>query len=164
MPNIAKVLKDEIARIARREAKAAVNPVKKPARGLRKTAADLRTKVASLEKEVKALQRALSGLTKAQPAAAAVIADKARITAKGVRSLRRRLRLSGQEFAKLLGITPQMVYHWDKAKGPLKVRAKTRAAILAIRDIGSREARRLLEAMKPAARPRKKAAPRRKRR
>ena len=159
MPNFAKVLKDEISRIARREAKAAVDPVRKPARGLRRTAADLRTKIASLEKEVRSLRKALDGLAKGQPAAAA--AEKARITAKGMRSLRRRLRLSGQDFAKLLGITPQMVYHWDKVQGPLSVREKTRTSILAVRDIGAREARRLLEAMKPAGRPsRRRAKPR----
>ncbi len=154
MPNIAKVLKDEMARIARREANTVVAPARKPAAGLKRTAADLKRKVAALEKEVRSLQRTLAGL---RPASQAVdtAADKARLTAKGMRSLRRKLRLSGQEFAQLVGVTGQAVYAWEKGNGPLKVRAKTRAAIVAIRGIGAREAKRRLAAMNVAPRPAK---------
>ena len=149
MPNIAKVLKDEMARIARREANTIVAPARKPAAGLKRTAADLKRKVAALEKEVRSLQRAMAGLRPAA-GAAETTADKARLTAKGMRSLRRRLRLSGQEFARLVGVTGQAVYAWEKGSGPLKVRARTRAAIVAIRGIGAREAKRRLVTMKDA--------------
>ena len=87
--------------------------------------------------------------------AADTAADKARLTAKGMRSLRRKLRLSGQEFAQLVGVTGQAVYAWEKGNGPLKVRAKTRAAIVAIRGIGAREAKRRLAAMNDAPQPAK---------
>src|SRR5664280_904894 len=60
MPNIAKVLKDEMARIARREANTVVAPARKPAAGLKRTAADLKRKVATLEKEVRSLQRTVA--------------------------------------------------------------------------------------------------------
>jgi transcriptional regulator with XRE-family HTH domain len=70
-----------------------------------------------------------------------------------MRSLRRRLRLTGQEFARLLGITQQVVHGWEKASGPRRMRGSTRAAILAIRDIGAREARRRLEEMKGSKKP-----------
>lgn len=144
MPNIAKVLKDEFSRVARRETKRALTSVSKPAAGLRRTAADLKRRVAQLEKELRSLRKTIDGVAAARPAAASEATDKARITAKGMRSLRRRLRLTGQEFAKLLGITPQVVYGWDKATGPLRVRSTTRAAILAVRGIGAREARKRL--------------------
>ncbi len=157
MPNIAKVLKDEMARIARREANNIVAPARKPAAGLKRTAAELRRKVAGLEKEVRALRKAVAGIRSAAPAAEAV-AEKARLSAKGMRSLRRRLRLSGQEFAQLVGVTGQAVYAWEKGEGPLKVRAKTRAAIIAVRGIGAREAKRRLAAMNDAPRPAKMAA------
>ncbi len=158
MPNIARILKDEISRIARREAGAAVAPVKKPAAKLRRTVAELRHKVAALERQVGALQKKAAALAPAREAVAGVA--KARITAKGVRALRRKLGLNGQEFAKLLGVTGQVVYGWEKASGPLRVRARTRAAILAARAIGAREARRRLE--EPVkTRPRRKAAAKR---
>ena len=151
MPNIAKVLKDEISRIARRETNSAVTPARKAARGLKRTAAELRRKVALLEKEVRSLQKKVGGLAGHLPSALPTRADTARITAKGMRSLRRRLRLTGQEFAKLLGLTAQVVYGWEKTNGPLRVRQKTRAAILAVRDLGARQARHLLEEMKTAS-------------
>ena len=40
MPNVMKVLKDEISRISRKEAKAAVSPVRKPSVRLRKHVAN----------------------------------------------------------------------------------------------------------------------------
>lgn len=147
MPNIARILKDEISRIARREASAAVGPVRKPTRTLRRTAADLKRKIAELEHEVRALQKRVAGLAPGRPAAAREGGSKARITAKGMRSLRRRLRLTGQDFARLLGVTGQVVYGWGKASGPLRVRERTRAAILTVRGIGAREARRRLDEM-----------------
>ena len=163
MPNIAKILKDEISRIARREAGNAVAPVRKPARGLRRAVADLKKRVSRLEREVRSLQRAVADLGKAHRPAVPEEAVKARITAKGMRSLRRRLRLTGQDFARLLGVTGQVVYAWEKASGPLRVREKTRASILAVRDIGAREARRRLEEVRTARGHRKTARKRRKR-
>ncbi len=159
MPNIARMLKDEISRIARREASAAVTPLRKPTRTLRRTVAELRRKVAALEGEVRALRRKAAAPA-ARSGEAPEGAGKARITAKGVRALRRKLRLNGQEFARLLGVTGQVVYGWEKASGPLRVRAKTLAALLAARGIGAREARRRLAAPGKAA-GRRKAARRR---
>ena len=36
------------------------------------------------------------------------------------------------------------VYQWEKKNGPLHVRETTRAAILAVRDLGAREAKERL--------------------
>ena len=73
--------------------------------------------------------------------------QKARITAKGMRSLRKKLGLTGQEFAKLLGVSLISVYQWEKKSGPLRVRDATRAAILSVRDLGAREAKERLAGM-----------------
>ena len=160
MPNIAKVLKEEVSRLARRETNKAFAPISKAGLGLRRTAADLKRRVAQLEKELRSLRKTIDQLAKPHASAVPATADKARTTAKGMRSLRRRLRLSGQEFARLLGITPQVVYGWEKARGPVRMRRATRAAILAVRGVGAREARRRLEEMKGTKKP-GKTAPRR---
>jgi hypothetical protein len=48
------------------------------------------------------------------------------------------------------------VYAWEQNQGALRVRASTRAAILAIRNLGAREARKRLEEMQqPARKPNK---------
>ena len=148
MPNIAKVLKEEVSRLARRETNKAFASISKPALGLRRTAADLKRRVAQLEKELRSLRKTIDELAKPDPSAVPATIGKARITAEGMRSLRRRLRLSGQEFARLLGITPQVVYGWEKASGPIRMRRATRAALLSVRGIGAREARRRLEELK----------------
>ena len=154
MPNIAKILKDELSRVSRRETKKALASATRPAAGLRRTTADLKRRVARLEKELAAVRKAL-GRAQGTGAAAPEPAATARVTARSVRSLRRRLRLSGQEFARLLGITAQVVYKWEKASGALRMRAATRSAVLAARGFGAREAKRRLEAMAAAKKPAK---------
>ena len=150
MPNIAKVLKEEILRLARKEVKTATAPIRKPVVRFRKAAADLKRRLTALEKETKRLQALLKKSPAGPLAVAPEVAGKTRITAKGMRSLRKKLRLTGLTFAKLLGVTGQAVYNWERRTGALKVREKTRAAILAVRDFGAREARQQLAEMAKA--------------
>ena len=63
------------------------------------------------------------------------------------RSLRRKLRLSQAEFGKLLSVSEQAVYMWERRNGAIRVRDTTRANLMAIRDFGAREARQRLEGM-----------------
>ena len=142
MPNVMSVLKAEITRLAKKEAKAAVDPVRKPSIGTRKTLADLKQRVATLEKQVKGLTVLLSKMPQPQPEP--VAGQKARITGKGMRSLQRKLRLTREQFAKLVGITASGVYLWERKNGPLRVREATRAAILAIRNLTAGEAKERL--------------------
>jgi hypothetical protein len=67
MPNIAKVLREEIARISRHEAKVAVAPIKKPVGKFRSDIASLKSQVAVLEKEVKRLNVLIINLVSTQP-------------------------------------------------------------------------------------------------
>ena len=145
MSNIAKAFKEEVIRLARKEAKAAVTPIRKPAVAARKDVADLKKRVSALEKENKSLAALVAKIPQPQPEPA--VGQKARITGKGMRSLRRKLRLSGGDFGRLLGVTGQAVYMWEVKNGPLRVREATRAAILAVRDLGAREAKQRLEEM-----------------
>lgn len=158
MPNIAKVLKEEMARVARKEIRAAVLPLRKPAAATRKTIAQLKQQMAALEKDNRRLAAALAAV---QPATSSDPADlpegdRTRVTAKGLRSLRKKLRLTADEFGKLLGVTAQAVYVAEKKSGPVRLRQKTRAAYLAIRDLGARAVKERLAAMagaKPTGKP-----------
>ncbi|MGD1147241.1 MAG: hypothetical protein ABR961_04765 [Thermoanaerobaculaceae bacterium] len=93
MASIAKVLKDELSRITRRETKMALTTVSKPAASLRRTTADLKRRVGQLEKERRSLRKTPHSLAKAQLRVAPETTDKACITARGMRSLWRRLGL-----------------------------------------------------------------------
>lgn len=142
MPNIAKVLKDEIARISRREAKAAFGGIGKSNSGLKRIVASLKKRVAFLEKE----NRRLTATVKKIPSPQAPPDDtqKIRLTSRGIRSLRNRLRLTQAEFGKLMGTTPHSVYLWERKEGALKLRDKTKAALLSIRGLRAREAKEKL--------------------
>ena len=147
MPNVMTVLKTEIARISRHEAKQAVAPFRKPTSVARRTFADLKRRLAALEKSDKLLRAEMAKVTAALPQPKPDATEKARITGKGMRSLRKRLRLTQEAFAKLVGVSGQNVYQWEHKDGPLRVRDATRASILAIRDLTATEAKARLAEM-----------------
>jgi DNA-binding transcriptional regulator YiaG len=145
MSNIAKVLKAEIMRISRKEAKEATQEIGKSNTWLRKIVADLKKRVALLEKENKRLVETMRRYRIESPQKPDEETGKARLTSKGIRSLRRKLRLSQLDFGKLLGTTAHSVYLWEKKEGALKLRDKTRQALLSVRGLGAREARTKLD-------------------
>jgi DNA-binding transcriptional regulator YiaG len=146
MPNVMMVLKEEIARIARKEAKAAVAPVRKPVPQLKRSVAELKKRMAALESANKILQGLLTKMGSAMPTPTPELPGRVRLTAKGIRSLRRKLRLSQEDFAKLVGVTAQAVYLWERKQGGLKLRKETTASLLAVRRMtGTEAAARLAE-------------------
>lgn len=141
MPNVAQVLKEEIARVARKEIRSAIGRIAKPTSKARHTQAALKRRIAVLEKQAKQIQAMAARLGAAQPPPTPDKAGKIRVTAKGMRSLRKKLRLTPGEFGKLIGVTRQAVANWEKGEGALKIRETTRASLMAIRGIGAREAK-----------------------
>ena len=141
MSNIAKVLKAEIVRISRKEANGATQGIGKSNTWLKKIVADLKKRVVLLEKENKRLVEAMRKYQVESPQKPGEETSKARLTSKGIRSLRRKLRLSQLDFGKLLGTTAHSVYLWEKKEGALKLRDKTRKALFSIRGLRAGEAR-----------------------
>jgi DNA-binding transcriptional regulator YiaG len=151
MIKVAKALKEEVVRLARKEAKVAAGRMHRPAVKVKKAVAGLKRRVALLERTLRQLQHALKKMPSGQASAAAPEpAGRVRITGKGMRSLRRTLRLSQSDFARLIGVTPQSVYLWERKSGAIRARQATRAAVLSVRGIGAREAKRRLAEAKPA--------------
>jgi DNA-binding transcriptional regulator YiaG len=145
MSNIAKVLKAEIMRISRKETKRATQGIGKSNTWLRKIVADLKRRVVLLEKENKRLLATMREYQLESPHKPDEETSKARLTSKGIRSLRTKLRLSQLDFGKLLGTTAHSVYLWEKKGGALKLRDKTRQALLSIRGLRAGEARAKLD-------------------
>ena len=146
MPNVAQVLKEEIKRIAKSQAKLLTTDLHKDVVKLKKTVAEQKRRIAALERDKNWLVESEKRRIKEAPAAPASD-TKARITAKGMRAQRKKLGLSQADFGKLLGVSMMTIGLWEKKNGPLKVRDTTRAAILAVRGIGAREAKKRLEVM-----------------
>ncbi|NLX57678.1 MAG: helix-turn-helix domain-containing protein [Phycisphaerae bacterium] len=141
MGKVEAVLKGEIGRLARREAKALMSRHVDELRRLRK-------RVASLERElgaVKAARAQEQAKWKVTTAATAVASEKVptvRLSPRLIRSLRNRLGISQTELAKLVGVSTLAVGNWELGKA--RPRLESKARIAALRGLGRREARRLL--------------------
>ena len=146
MSNVVNVLKAEIARISKREAKSATQTIGKSSTWLKKTVADLKKRLSLLERENKRLAAIVKKYQVESPQKPdAEEGKKARFTSRGICALRRKLRLSQADFGKLLGTTPHAVYLWEKKIGALNLRDKTKTAILSVRALGAREAKEKLK-------------------
>lgn len=151
--NIAQALKAEISRIAKKEIKAAIVPIRKPTSRIKGDVADLKNRITSLEKDVKRLTLLAINLASTQPSPDVTTAepegrDRAWISGKGVKTLRRKLGLTQDELAKLTGVSKGCVVQWESKFGMLKLRDATRKALMAVREIGGKgEARKRLEEM-----------------
>ena len=144
MANVMSVLKSEISRLARKEAKQVVAPVKKVSANYRGLIAGLRKQIDALQKEVATLKRAAP---RAEKALAAAQAPQGRfwITGKGVKALRRKLGLTQAKFAKLVGVSVPTVIKWEKADGKVEIRKKaTMARLQELKGKGKREVAALL--------------------
>ena len=154
--NVMSVLKAEISRLARKEAKGIVAPVKKASATYRSLIATLRKQVASLQKEVAGLKRAMPKVDKVLEAKTEP-EGRFWITGKGVKAMRKRTGLTQEKFAKLVGVSIPTVVNWEKAKGKLNLRKATGARLQGLRGKGKREVAEMLP--KEAKAPKAKAKP-----
>ena len=143
MSNVMKELKAEISRLARKEAKSVVSPVRKASATYRGLIAGLRKKVVALQKEVAVLRKAVPSPEKAIQAKAEP-QGRFWITGKGVRKLRKRLGLTQAVFGKLVGVTPNAVVLWERKKGKVGLRKATAGRLQGIRGKGKREVAEIL--------------------
>ncbi|NKE66859.1 helix-turn-helix transcriptional regulator [Ramlibacter sp. RBP-2] len=142
MPNIASVLKGEIARIARREIKVETEPLKKASAQYRATIAALKRQVLVLEKNVAKLTKA-GGKQRRAGVAETNATRRVRYSAKRLAAHRAKLGLSAEAYGALVGVSGQSIYHWEAEKS--RPRASQLQAIAAVRRLGKREAAARLE-------------------
>ena len=143
MPNIAALLKDEIARIARKEVRAQTEDVRKASAHYRTHIAALRKRIDDLERELKRVRRTA---VRSEPAASNGDDEGGmhrRFSATRLAAQRHKLGLSAADFAALVGVSGQSIYKWEH--GEARPRAKQLEAIAALRGIGKREAAARLE-------------------
>ncbi len=138
MANLAKVLKEEIHRLSRKEARSATTSLARSNATMRSTVAALRQEVSGLKSEQKRLSSALSKL--ARNTGVELPKDEFRMTSRGVRALRRKLRLTQAQLAALLGVSAQTVFMWESKGGQLVFRGESEAALREVQNIDSAEA------------------------
>ena len=139
MPNIASLLKSEIARVARKEVRGETLHLKKAVSTYRSEIAALKRRAQALEQQLRRLDRRGA---KAAPLANGHDEDASgqpfRFSAKGLASHRKRLGLSAHDCGLLIGASGQSVYKWEE--GEVRPRAKHMPAIAALRAMGKKEA------------------------
>jgi len=157
MPDIARVMREEIARLARKEVKAATEKLHKDNLQLKRTAAEHKRRIAKLERDNRQL---LADAEKRREQAVKVSDEEvegARITAKMIQATRKKLGLSQAELAALVEVNPFTVFQWEHKEGRLAFRGDTKAAIVEVRKLTKAEAAERLAAIKEKAGPRPKA-------
>lgn len=138
MANIGTVLKEEIARVARKQQRAELAHLKKSVAQYRSQIAQLKRRMQALEQQVRKQARSAG---RAAPAAKAGDEDEKpslRFSAKGLAAQRQRLGLSAASVAKILGVSALSVYKWESGK--TRPRARQLEAIASLRKMGKRDA------------------------
>jgi len=131
------VLKEEIARVARKALRSETLKLKKTSTQHRSDIAALKRRLAALELQVVHSRKAKS------TASVAEVSIPVRFSAKGLNAQRRRLGLSAGDMGVLLGVSGQTVYSWEG--GESRPRQRHMAAIAAVRGMGKRQAAEKLE-------------------
>lgn len=142
MADLAKALKEEIRRLARKEIKVETDAA-------RQAMVRCRREIAGLKRLVREQQRTIAALSKqqrkqrAQPQASETDSEKVRFSARSVAAQRKRLALSAARYAQLVGVSALTVYNWENGK--TRPRQEQLAALVALRGIGKKEAQRRLD-------------------
>ena len=141
MPSIAAVLKQEITRLARKEVNMQTEAIRSANVHYRRDIAQLKRQVVGLLKQVAYLeQQERKRAAKGTPVA---IAKGRRFSAHGLKTHRERVGLSAADYSQLVGVTAQTVYNGEQGKS--KPRDEQLAALVAVRDLGMREALKRLD-------------------
>src|SRR4249919_3794117 len=111
MPNLSSVLKSEISRLARKEIRSSVDPLRKANAACRREISELKRQIATLQRELRTDAK-LPRETKERSARA----QNVRFTSKGLKALRTRLGLSAADFGQLIGASGQSIYNWEAGK------------------------------------------------
>jgi DNA-binding transcriptional regulator YiaG len=149
MPKIEMAIKEAIDRGARRHIRQVATPLRREVRRLRQLVAGFRKDLAALKATAAQWER-----TTNQTSWTATVSDEAakaaRLSARLIRKLRTRLGLSQAALGRVVGVTGTAVVEWER--GRAEPSGERRKAIVALRGLGRRDVKRLLDRMpKPVA-------------
>ena len=141
MANLLSVLNERILRLARRE-------IRGQTRKTRRLTTQHRRDLAALKRQVSALARTVAFLEKQERRRVTSIPTPqevkgVRFSARSVKAQRARLGLSAKDFGRLIGVSALTIYSWESGKS--RPRKKQLAPLVAVRQIGKREAKKRLE-------------------
>jgi DNA-binding transcriptional regulator YiaG len=144
VPDVAIVLKEEISRIARKEIRARVDPLKKQVIDLRRR---LRAAEATLLQLQKTTNKTANTVSRQSGAIVPDVEEtrQIRISPNSVKKLRTRLRLTQAQMAQLVDVSTNTVVRWEQ--GTSSPRGGSRAVIASMRSMGIKQVKKQLEKM-----------------
>jgi len=134
-------IRSAITRVIRRELNSRVVPLARDVRELKRTVSSLARSVASLGKMAAARARQEQA-KRARLEAPEEEVKAARMSPALIRKLRTRLKLTQNEVATVLGVSPASVTAWEAGRSA--PRGANRAALVALRKLGRRDVRKIL--------------------
>ncbi len=150
------MIKSEILRLTKKEAKAAFSPLRREVWTMRLKLSDLSKSFAALNRQAKQLRLAE---VKPKLEASPEEVKASRLTPERIKNLRIKKGLSQRELGILIGATTGSVLSWEK--GNFKPRGDKKAALVALRKVMKRDVRNMLaekaEKVKPGKGRNKKA-------
>jgi DNA-binding transcriptional regulator YiaG len=142
MGKVEGAIKSEIIRLAKKEIRKISVPLGRDVRSLKSTVSELRRAVLTLQRitanQQKELEKGRMPL-EATPEEVKL----SRFSPRLIRSLRGQLEITQKELAILAGVTVGAVHQWES--GQFKPSMKKKAVMVALRKLGRREIRKLLE-------------------
>ena len=154
------MIKSEIVRLAKREIRKIARPLSRDIRSMRSTVSQLRKTVLALQR-LTARQESESRKEKVLLEAAPEEVKKSRFSPRLIHTLRKRLGITQKEMATLTGVTVGAIYQWEQ--GMFEPRGQKKGMLVALRKLGRREVRKLLEERRSAIAEKKVRRPKSKR-
>jgi len=154
------MIKSEIVRLAKREIRKIARPLSRDVRSMRSTVSQLRKTVLALQR-LTARQESELRKGKVPLEAAPEEVKKSRFSPRLIHTLRKRLGITQKEMATLTGVTVGAIYQWEQ--GIFEPRGQKKGMLVALRKLGRREVRKLLEERRSAIAEKKVRRPKSKR-
>lgn len=142
MPNIATVFKEEITRLARKEAKSQTTVLRRANAQYRRDIAALKRVTDRLTRQVSFLEAQERKRATAGPAADAT-GENRRFSRRGLLTHREKLGFSAADYARLVGVSSQTIYNWEQGRS--RPASEQLASLVEVRGLGKREALAKLE-------------------
>jgi DNA-binding XRE family transcriptional regulator len=132
--NLAAALKTEVRRLAAKEVQKGLRSLRALQRQLKK----LRLAARAQRRAVRAVERSFGRLEARVPSGGRR-GRRARLSGEDIRSLRANLRMTREQFARLLDVSPGSIFGWET--GRTVPRGRSMARVLEVKKMGVRRAR-----------------------
>jgi DNA-binding transcriptional regulator YiaG len=142
MSNLNAILNDRINRLSRKQ-------IRQELRTIRRLTAQHRRDLAAVKRTLASLQTAVGFLERqerrrvSEPAPPVAAVAGVRFRADGLRSHRKRLGISAENYGRLVGAAGLSVYNWERGKS--RPRGESVAKLAAVRGLGKREVLKRLQ-------------------